>query len=76
MPSSVGTPCSGIMPSVMSSAPGLIFTLPITACIGVLAEIQLPPEPRWANMFDPTILGTWGLDWRICVGDDYDACQR
>ena len=41
-----------------------------------LATIELPPEPRWANMVDPTIVGQWELDERISVGDDYDTCQR
>ncbi len=39
------------------------------------AQIELPPEPRWADMTDPKIVG-WGLDERIGVGDDYDTCQR
>ena len=40
-----------------------------------LAQIELPPEPRWADMTDPRIVG-WGLDERIGVGVDYDTCQR
>lgn len=39
-----------------------------------LATIQLPPEPRWADMTNPAILA-WQLDERICVGDDYDTCR-
>jgi hypothetical protein len=52
------------------------FTVLTQADIGrrALARIELPPEPRWANMLDPTII-SWGLDWRISVGDDYPTCQ-
>jgi hypothetical protein len=40
-----------------------------------LSVIALPPEPRWADMTDPAIVGTWGLDARISTGDNYETCQ-
>lgn len=40
-----------------------------------LAILQLPPEPRWADMTNPIVVGRWHLDERISTGDDYRTCQ-
>ena len=40
-----------------------------------LAEIELPAQPRWADMTGSKPTG-WGLDERINVGEDYETCQR
>lgn len=41
-----------------------------------LARITVPAGQRLADMSDPRIVGEWGLDRRISVGDDYGVCQR
>jgi hypothetical protein len=41
-----------------------------------MAVMQVPQDQRLADMSDPKIVGEWGLDRRISVGDDYDVCQR
>ena len=40
-----------------------------------LSVIEVPAEPRWADMTEPSILGQWGLDVRISVAD-HKVCQR
>jgi len=35
----------------------------------------LDREQHLADMTNPMIVGEWGLDQRICTGDDYEVCH-
>jgi len=41
-----------------------------------LAHVTIPAGQRLADMTSPKVVGEWGLDRRISVGDDYGVCQR
>ena len=41
-----------------------------------LAQVTIPAGQRLADMRSPKVVGEWGLDRRISVGDDYGVCQR
>lgn len=41
-----------------------------------LAKVELRDDLKLADMTARQILGDWGLDQRICVGEDYAICQR
>jgi hypothetical protein len=41
-----------------------------------LAQVIIPTGQRLADMTSPMVIGQWGLDRRISLGDDYAVCQR
>ena len=41
-----------------------------------LARLTIPAGQRLADLTNPRIVGEWGLDRRISVGEDYGICQR
>ncbi|HEY5272774.1 MAG TPA: RES family NAD+ phosphorylase [Acidimicrobiales bacterium] len=40
-----------------------------------VAALQVPDDIRLADLTNNRIVGDWGLDRRISVGDDYEICQ-
>ncbi|MGB9113638.1 MAG: RES family NAD+ phosphorylase [Acidimicrobiales bacterium] len=61
--------------ALMESADDLTLTDETLAARN-LAELEVAVEQRLADMTNPVIVGEWGLDRRISVGDDYDVCHR
>lgn len=41
-----------------------------------LATLQTVGEQRLADLTNPKVVGEWGLDRRICTGDDYEVCGK
>lgn len=65
-------PLTALM-EVVADLPAVTYELLDRRC---LATVTIPSRQNLADMASPKVVGEWGLDRRISVGEDYGICQR